>query len=67
MIDDSKFKIEIAEKSDDGKYGKFVRPTAFMFGSCIVLCNDEIYEMSNPEKPLMCDVNTIKRLLMWED
>ena len=24
MIDDSKFKIEIAEKSDDGKYGKFV-------------------------------------------
>ena len=50
-----------------GKYGKFVRPTAFMFGSCIVLCNDEIYEMSNPEKPLMRDVNKIKRLLMWED
>lgn len=50
-----------------GKYGKFVRPTAFMFGSCMVLCNDEIYEMSNPEKPLMRDVNKIKRLLMWED
>lgn len=24
MIDDNKFKIEIAEQSDDGKYGKFV-------------------------------------------
>lgn len=50
-----------------GKYGKFVRPTAYMLGSCIVLCNDEIYEMSNREKPLMRDVTEIKRLLMWED
>ena len=50
-----------------GKYGKFLRPTAYMFGSCIVLCNDEIYEMSNREKPLMRDVKQIEKLLQWEN
>ena len=43
-----------------GTYGKFVRPTAWIFGSRYILCHNRYTEMSNREKPLIEDVIGIK-------
>lgn len=46
-----------------GVYGKFVRPTAWMFGSCMILCHNEYTALSNREKPLIADVKAIREKL----
>lgn len=46
-----------------GLYGKLVRPTAWMFGSGMILCHNRYTELSNKEKPLIADVKRVKELL----
>lgn len=46
-----------------GLYGKLVRPTAWMFGSGMILCHNRYTELSNKEKPLIADVRRVKELL----
>lgn len=46
-----------------GLYGKLVRPTAWMFGSDMILCHNRYTELSNKEKPLIADVRRVKELL----
>lgn len=50
-----------------GIYGKLVRQTAWMFGSCMVLCHEKYQEMSNREKPLIADVLAVKERLYNEE
>lgn len=49
-----------------GIYGKFVRPTAWMFGSKYILCHNRYSELSNREKPLIEDVKLLKNKL-WSE
>lgn len=46
-----------------GKYGKFIRPTAWLFGSSMVLCHNRYTAISNREKPLIRDVIAARRIL----
>ena len=46
-----------------GLYSKLVRPTAWMFGSGMILCHNRYTELSNKEKPLIADVRRVKELL----
>ncbi|MDY3846292.1 MAG: type I 3-dehydroquinate dehydratase [Eubacteriales bacterium] len=48
-------------------YGKIVRETAWMFGSCMILCHNRYTELSNREKPLIEDVKKTKELLYREE
>ena len=50
-----------------GLYGKLVRPTAWLFGSCMILCHNRYTELSNREKPLIADVKRMKELLCSEE
>lgn len=50
-----------------GKYGKLVRPTAWMFGSGYILCHNRYTEISNREKPLISDVLRIKDELFFDN
>ncbi len=50
-----------------GVYGKFVRPTAWMFGSRYILCHNRYSELSNREKPLIRDVAGLKNKLWSEN
>lgn len=50
-----------------GLYGKLVRPTAWMFGSGMILCHNRYTELSNREKPLIADVKRVKELLFSEE
>ncbi len=50
-----------------GLYGKLVRPTAWMFGSCMILCHNRYTELSNREKPLIADVKCVREKLYSEE
>lgn len=50
-----------------GLYGKLVRPTAWIFGSGMILCHNRYTELSNREKPLIADVKRVKELLFSEE
>ncbi len=50
-----------------GLYGKIVRKTAWIFGSCMVLCHEKYQEMSNREKPLISEVLAVKEKLYNEE
>ncbi len=46
-----------------GKYGKFIRPIAPLLGSCMALCHNRHYDISNFEKPLINDFKIIENYL----
>lgn len=50
-----------------GAWGKLIRPTAWMFGSCMILCHNRYSTLSNREKPLIRDVQLMKEKFYRED